>query len=57
VITVVRWLELHEYQIAGSNTAGDVDDLHAGVVQRDEAKEEVQITSTEYHGEQSLGLA
>lgn len=57
VVTVVRRLELHEYQIASSDTAGNVDDLHAGVVERDKAKEKVQISSTEHHSKQSLGLA
>lgn len=54
VVAVVGGLELHEYQIAGSDTACDVDNLHAGVVQRDKAEEEIKISGTEYHGKQSL---
>jgi len=54
VVAVVGWLELHEYQITGSDTACDVNNLHAGVVQRDEAEEEIKISGTEYHGKQSL---
>ena len=37
-----------------TDTACDVDNLHAGVVQRDEAEEEIKISGTEYHGKQSL---
>lgn len=57
VVAVVGWLELHEYQIAGSDAARDVDQLHAGVVERDEAKEEIQISGAEHHSKQSLRLA
>ena len=40
-----------------TNTAGDVDNLHASVVQRDKAEEEVQVSGTEHHRKQGLGFA
>jgi len=57
VVAVVRWLELHEDQVAGTNTAGNVDDLHGGVIDGHETHHEIKIPGTEYHGKQRLGLA
>lgn len=50
VVAVVRGLELHEYQVAGTNTAGNVDNLHGGVIDGHEAHHEIKIPGTEYHG-------
>ena len=40
-----------------TDTAGDVDNLHASVVERDKAEEEVQVSGTEHHRKQGLGFA
>ena len=47
-------LEFHIHQIDSSGSAPDEEDLHDGVVERDEAGEEVQVPGDEHHQEQYL---
>ena len=40
-----------------TNTAGDVDNLHGSVVERDEAEEEVEVPGAEHQGKHGLRFA
>ena len=45
------------HEIDGSRGAGDEEHLHDGVVEADEAGEEVQVAADEHDQEEDLGLA
>ena len=57
MIPIVGGLKLGEHEIAGSDGRGEEEDLHGRVVNRDEARDEVQVTSQEHEREQNLGPA
>ncbi len=48
VVPVVGSLKLDEHEIAGSDGRGEEEDLHGRVVDRDEARHEVQVSSQEH---------
>ena len=50
-------LEFHVHEIDSASGATDEEDLHDGVVEGDEAGEEVQVPRHEHHQEQDLRLA
>ena len=45
------------HEIHGSRGAPDEEELHDGVVETDEAGDEVQVAADEHHQEEDLGLA
>ena len=45
------------HEIDGSGGAGDEEHLHDGVVEADEAGEEVKVAADEHHQKEDLGLA
>ena len=45
VIAVVGCLELDVHQVDGGGRRGDEEDLHTGIVQRDEVGEQVKVPS------------
>ena len=47
-------LEFQIHQIDSSGSASDEEELHDGVVERDEAGEEVQVPGDEHNQEQDL---
>ena len=47
-------LEFQIHQIDSSGSASDEEDLHDGVVERDEAGQEVQVPGDEHNQEQNL---
>ena len=50
----LAYLKFQIHQIDSSSRAADEEDLHDGVVERDEAGEEVQVPRDEHHQEQDL---
>lgn len=56
VVAIIRGLELHVYQVNRGIGTCDIDNLHGGVVQRNEGCEKVQIASGEHQGKQNLTL-
>ena len=57
MVPIIGGLKLGEHEIAGSDGRGEEEDLHGRVVDRDEARDEIQVTSQEHEGEQNLGTA
>ena len=55
MVGVVGGLELDVHKVAGSDGSAEEEDLHGGVVHRDEVGEQVQVPGDEHHGEQDLG--
>ena len=51
---IVGSLELHEHEIDCSDGGGEEEDFHGGVVEGNEAGEQVQVTGQEHQGEQDL---
>ena len=55
MVRVVGRLELDVHKVAGSGGRGEEEDLHGGVVHRDEVGEQVQVPGDEDQSEQDLG--
>jgi len=57
MVSIISSLELHIHQINCCSCTSDEEDFHGGVVERDEASEQVEVPSHEHHQEQDLGLS
>jgi len=56
MIAVVGGLEFEQHEIHGPVRGGDEEDLHDGVVDRDEVRQQIQVTRREHEREQDLRL-
>lgn len=57
MVSIISCLELHVDQVHSGVWTSDVDDLHGGVVERDERCEQVKVSSGEHQGKQDLTLS
>jgi len=57
VIAVVGCLELDVHQVDGGGRRGDEEDLHTGIVQRDEVGEQVKVPGHKNDEEKDLRFA
>ena len=56
MIAVVGGLEFEQHEIHGPVRGGDEEDLHDGVVDRDEVRQQIQVTRREHERKQDLRL-
>ena len=57
VIGIIGGLELDKHKVDSEDGGAHKEDLHDGVVGRDEGGEQVQVASQKHQGKQDLGLA
>ena len=57
MIAVVGRLEFEQHEIDGSIRGGDEEDLHDGVVNRNEVGQQIQVARREHERKQDLRLA